>query len=69
MKRLRVFFSFFIPEWNFIPVFLTEMSSSQDVISSREKCVNSKRHFPIDMDDFISGRVSFLDEISRVNTL
>ena len=43
--------------------------SSQDEISSREKRVNSKRHFTIDRDDFIQGRVSSRDEISRVNTL
>ena len=43
--------------------------SSQDEISSREKRVNSKRHFTIDRDDFIHGRVSSRDEISRVNTL
>ena len=41
--------------------------SSQDEISSREKRVNSKRHFTIDRD-FIQGRVSSRDEISRVNT-
>ena len=69
MKCLQVFFIFFIPGWNFIPVFLTEMSSSGDEISSRQKYVNSKRHFPIDWDDFILGRVSSRDEISRVNTL
>ena len=29
--------------------------SSQDEISSRQKRVNSKRHFTIDKDDFIPG--------------
>ena len=48
MKRSHVFFSFLIPGWNFIPVFLIEMSSSGDEISSRQKLVNSKRHFTID---------------------
>ena len=43
--------------------------SSQDEISSRQKRVNSKRHFTIDRDDFILGQVSSLDKISRVNTL
>ena len=69
MKCLHVFFLFFIPGWNFIPVFLKGMSSSRDEISSRQKRVNSKRHFTIDRDDFVSGRVSSRDEISRVNTL
>ena len=49
----RLFFFFFIPGWNFMPVFLTWMSSSQDEISSRQKRVNSKRHFTIDRDDFV----------------
>ena len=31
--------------------------SSQDEISSRQKRVNSKRHFTIDRDDFIPGLV------------
>ena len=53
---------------NFIPVYL-EMSSSRDEISSRQKCESSKRHFTIDRDDFIPGRVSSRDETSRVNTL
>ena len=43
--------------------------SSWDEISSRQKRVNSKRHFTIDRDDFIPGRVSSQDEILRVNTL
>ena len=51
MKCLHVFFSFFIPGWNFIPAFLG-MSSSQDEISSRQKRVNSKRLFTIDIDEF-----------------
>ena len=46
---------FFILGWNFIPVFLTGMSSSQDEISSRQKRVNSKRHFTINRDDFVPG--------------
>ena len=53
-----VFFSFFHP-----------CLLSRDEISSRQKRVNSKRHFTIDMDDFIPGRVSSRDEISRVNAL
>ena len=60
---------FFIPGWNFIPVVLRGMSSSWDEILSRQKRVNSKRHFTIDRDDFIPGRVSSRDEISRVNTV
>ena len=43
--------------------------SSLDEISSQQKRVNSKRHFTIDRDDFVPGRVSSRDEISRVNTL
>ena len=43
--------------------------SSRDEISSRQKRVNSKRHFTIDRDDFIPRRVLSLVEISRVNTL
>ena len=61
MKCLHVFFCFFhlclFDE--FIP----------DEISSRQKRVNSKRHFTTDRNDFIPGRVSSPDEISRVNTL
>ena len=41
----------------------------RDEISSLQERVNSKRHFTIDRDDFIPERFSFLDEISRVNTL
>ena len=63
------FFLFFIPGWNFIPVSLTMMSSSRDEISSQQKRVNSKKDFTIDRDDFVPGRVSSRDEISRVNTL
>ena len=61
------FFLFFMPGWNFIHAFLTRMSSSLDEILSRQKHV--KRHFTIDRDDFIPGRVSSRVEISRVNTL
>ena len=61
------FFLFFMPGWNFIPAFLTRMSSSWGEILSRQERV--KRHFTIDRDDFIPGRVSFRVEISRVNTL
>ena len=43
--------------------------SSWDKISSWQKRVNSKRDFTIDSDDLIAGRVSSLDEISRVYTL
>ena len=64
MKCLHVFFSFFHPGMKFHPCL-----SSRDEISSRQKRVNSKRHFTIDRDDFIQGRVSSPDEISRVNTL
>ena len=64
MKCLHVFFSFFHPGMKFHPCL-----SSRDEISSRQKRVNSKRHFTIDRDDFIPGRVSSRDEISRVNTL
>ena len=64
MKCLHVFFSFFHPGMKFYLCL-----SSQDEISSRQKRVNSKRHFTIDRDDFIPGRISSPDEISRVNTL
>ena len=64
MKCLHVLFSFFHPGMKF-----HRCLSSQDEISSRQKRVNSKRHFTIDKDDFILGRVSSQDEISRVNTL
>ena len=63
------FFPFFILGWNLIPVFHSGVSSSGNEISPRQKSVNSKRHFPTDGDDFIRGRVSSQDEISRVNTL
>ena len=58
MKCFHIVFSFFHP-----------CLSSQNEISSRQKCVNSKRHFIIDSNDFIPGRVSSQDEISCVNTL
>ena len=48
-----LFIFFFIPGWNFIPVFLTGMSSSGDEILSRQKRVNNKRHLIIDRDYFI----------------
>ena len=64
MKCLHVFFSFFHPGMKFHPCL-----SSRDEILSRQKRVNSKRHFTIDRDDFILGRVSSRDEISRGNTL
>ena len=50
MKCLHVFFSFFHPGMKFHPCL-----SSRDEISSRQKRVNSKRHFTIDRDDFIPG--------------
>ena len=49
-----------------MPIFHPGMNSSQDEISSRQKRVNSKRYFNIDRKDFIAGRVSSWDEISRV---
>ena len=64
MKCLHVFFSFFHPGMKFRPCL-----SSRYEILSRQKRGNSKRHFNIDRDDFIRGRVLPLDEISRVNTL
>ena len=64
MKCLHVFFSFFHPGMKSHPCL-----SSGDEISSRQKRVNSKRHFTIDRDDFIPGQVSSWDEISHVNTL
>ena len=64
MKCLHVFFSFFHPGMKFHPCL-----SSRDEISSRQKRVNSKRHFTIDRDDFIPGRLSSRNEISSVNTL
>ena len=53
MKCLHTFFFFFIPGRNFIST----------------KRVNIKRHFTIDRDDFISGRVPFWDEILCANTI
>ena len=64
MKCLHVFFSFFHPGIKFHPYL-----SFWDEIPSRQKRVNSKSYFTIDRDDFISGRVSSQDEISRINTL
>ena len=63
-KCFHVFLNFFHPRMIFHPCL-----SSQDEISSRPERVNSKRHFTIDRDDFILGRVSSRDEISHVNTL
>ena len=60
---------FFFPGWNFIPLVLTAMSSSQDEVSSRWKRVNSKRHFIKNRNNLILGRVSSQYEISYVNTL
>ena len=48
MKCSHVFFSFFHPGMKFHPCL-----SSRDEISSRQKRVNSQRHFTIDRDDFI----------------
>ena len=64
MKCLHIFFSFFHPRLKSHPCL-----SSRDEISSQQKRVNSKRHFTIDRDDFIPGRVSSRDEISSVKTL
>ena len=64
MKCLHVFFSFFSSRDE-----ISSLSFTRDEISSRQKRVNSQRHFTIDRDDFIPGRVSSQDEISRVNTL
>ena len=64
MKCLHVFFSFFYPGMKF-----HSCLSFRDETSSRQKRVNSKRHFTIDRKDFIPWRVSSRDEISRVNTL
>ena len=60
----RLFFPFFHPGMKF-----HHCLSSWDEISSRQERVNSNIHFTIDTDDFIPGRVSSQDEISRVNTL
>ena len=60
----RLFSFFFHLRMKFHPCF-----SSWDENSSRQKRVNSKRHFTIDTDDFIPGQASSADEISRVNTL
>ena len=49
MKCLHALFSFIST------CFLTGTSSFRDEISSRQKCVNSKRHFIIEKDDFIPG--------------
>ena len=79
LKCLHIF-SFAHLGIKFHPCFLTGMSSYRDEISSLQKLVNSnisfwqkrvnsKRHFMIDRDRFIPGRVSTLDEISRVNIL
>ena len=50
MKCLHVFFSFFHSGMKSHPCL-----SYRDEISSRQKLVNSKRHFTIDKDDFIPG--------------
>ena len=62
---------FFFSSWDEISslYFLTGMSTSRNEISSRQKRVNSKRHFTIDRDNFIPGRVLSRDKISLVNTL
>ena len=53
MKCLQVFFFFF-----FHPGMKSHFClSSRDEISSRQKCLNSKRHLTIDRGDFIPGRV------------
>ena len=44
------------------------MISSRNEISSRQKRVNSTRHFTIDRNNFIPGRVSSRDEVSSINT-
>ena len=56
-------FFFSILGWNFIHLF------DRDETSSRQKHVNSKRHFTIDRDDFIPRQISSWDEILSVNTL
>ena len=63
------FLFFFITGWIFISVFLTGMSSSRNEISSRQKYVNRKKHFTIDRDDFILGRISSQEEVSRIKTI
>ena len=50
MKCLHVFFPFLHIGMKFHPCL-----SSRDEISSRQKRLNSKRHFTIDRDDFIPG--------------
>ena len=68
MKSLHVFFFFFF--FFFHPGMKSHPSlSSEDQISSRQKRVKSKRHFTIDRDNFIPGRLSSRNEISSVNTL
>ena len=69
MKCLHVFFSSFIPGWNFHSCIFDRDEFIPGWNSSRQKRVNSKRHFTIYRDDFIPGQVSSRDEISRVNTL
>ena len=63
----------FHPGWSVYTSFFLLSSRdeiwSRDEISSWQKRVNSKRHFTLNRDDFIPGRVSFRGEISRVNTL
>ena len=61
IKCLHMFFSFYHPGMNSHPVFLTGMTSTRDEISTQQKHVNSKRHFTIDRDNFISGRDSSRD--------
>ena len=65
----RHFIIFSIRRLDSIRFFSTEMISSRDEISFQQKRKNTKIHFTIDSDDFIRGRVSSTDEISRVNTL
>ena len=56
---------FFFSSWDEISSSL----ASPDEISSLQKRVNRKRHFTIDSDDFIRGRVSSRDEIPLLNTV
>ena len=67
-KFKNMFILKFHPGMNF-SVFFAWMSSSGDDILSRQKRINNKRHFIIDKDDFVAGRVSVRDKISRVCTI
>ena len=57
-QKLKKHANFKISSWDEVFTHLFCLFSSRDEISSRQKRVNSKRHFTIDRDDFILEQVS-----------